>query len=69
MNDKQQTLLDAARAVLAEYSFTSVAIDALERAVWAIDDEPPRCIACDAVTDDICEDCGLCDECHSGIIP
>jgi hypothetical protein len=66
MNDKQKALLDAARAVLAQHSMTSAAMDALERAVWVIDDYEPdgRCRVCDQMRVHICEDCGRCLECH-----
>ena len=64
MNDKQQALLDAARDVLAQHSMTSAAMDALEAAVWGIDDEPPRCVICDDVSEYTCEDCGRCPGCH-----
>jgi hypothetical protein len=64
MNDKIQALLDAVRNGLPQYSAAIAAMDALERAVWTIDDEPPRCVICDDVADYICEDCGRCPKCH-----
>jgi hypothetical protein len=42
MNDKQQALLDAARAVLAQHIGASQSLSDLQAAVWAIHDETPR---------------------------